>query len=261
MKTNDILKPIASLVLYSNKDLNRLSNYSYSSSISAEDVYIEYLAINNGIPDAAIPLSGEVSKKIGRVLNSKADLKVGGFVPSNVIYSSFNGLHPVLAWYTKPAEKRILHKNVSKALLIKTPWLVWIYNKNLHVYACEKKPNAKTEMFHAPFCNISEDGEVCLGAASNIITDDVTNFKSIIESAEMAFYGSTFTHESFEGTKTNLISLYKKLNVSKEPFPVDVLKEYSLSLSELIQKYHEQDKKYKINEDDEINEDNEDEED
>ena len=235
MKNSDILIPNSMLVVYINANLENRS--SYSSSMSPEDVYIEYAPITDGKPGAFIPLSDDVSGKMGILLATHAKMEIGGFLPGNVIYNAFDGVKPIVCWYNKPKRRRLLYNEALglDSLTISLPWLVWVY-KDLHlsVYAAAEKPHPDIELLHAPFCNVSADGRICLGTGTSIISKGDSTYTSIINRSELAFFGTRFTDIQFESTKKNLVSLHKQLSKTKAEFPIDQLISTKKTLKKIL---------------------------
>lgn len=224
MKLTDVYNPKVMLVVYSN-----YTGKSHRSG-SDNDVYIESAPIIKGKPAAMVPLSSRVAAELSLMLSSAASKSVGGFVPSNLIYTSFNGYTASLIWYTKPQKRKLLYDEHFKmgSVTITTPTLVWYYSNNeLYLFAVkDDEPGQQTELYNAPFCNISTAGLVCLGSGTKVVKNRYNKFTELMESVEAAFWGTYFTSENHDRIleKGNLMSLHKELSKSKAPFPEEVLK-------------------------------------
>jgi PRTRC genetic system protein B len=223
------------MVLYSNIDLNE--RVSGNKHIDDESVYFEYAPIVEGQPGPLTPLSDEVSGVLARALGVNAVSKVGGFLIPNVLFSAFNGIKPVVAWYTEPQKRRLLTSTSisAKPLNVHTPWLLWIYKDyTVYIFATKEKPTRYSKLHHAPFHNIYNDGRVCMGSGSKLVSGDMHSFEEIISKAELAFFGTIFNHQHNDGIKGNLVTLLKKLDGKNLPFPNKVLKPANKKLSELL---------------------------
>jgi PRTRC genetic system protein B len=235
MKADDPLIPVMMLVFYSNVLPEDFKNHSHK--LNNETVYFEYAPIIDGTPTAFAPLSDEVSGVFARAMGAVADCKVGGFINPQILYTSFNGIKPIVAWYTEPQKRRLL---CSPSLGIQTvtinlPWLLWVYDdKEVKMYACKEKPSPDTKLFHAPFPNVYEDGRVCLGGGTKVLDKTMYSFESVMQAADLAFFGTQFNHQHNPGIKGNLISLYKKMNGTDEPFPLNVLKPIRKTLKSVL---------------------------
>jgi len=236
MKVTDILTPKVMLVLYTNPKNENRSYYTGDN-----EVYLEFAPITNGIPGAFIPLSNKMASQLGHTLISMNKFQIGGFVPDNLIYCGLSGQKPVLIWYTKPQFKTLrynLHENSNfKSAKIKLPYLVWYYfNNSLYLYAAKEKPNIDTELFIAPFGNIS-NGLVCLGAGIKLTERVSFDYEELMNLVETAFFVTNFTHQSEKNViKGNLINLHKSLHTSKKDFPIDVLISTHKNIQSIIYK-------------------------
>ena len=233
MKLTELHTPKLLMVVYSTKNIQ--NGYSYASE---EKVYIETAPIYKGKAGAMRPMSKKVAATLSKLFSQSASETIGGIIPRNVLYCSFTAFKPCVAWYTKPQKKRILYgKETSMPPLnIPVPGLLWIYrNSTLHLYAVKDGIKNKTEVFKAPFNNIT-GGSVCLGAGTNVVQKDLHSFKNFIASVELAFWGTHFgNHNDNQLLSGNLMSLQKKMHEEKATtFPLDLLAPMNKTVGELL---------------------------
>ena len=104
-----------------------------------------------------------------------------------------------LVWY-RPATKRQLWFNDSnlgeaRSVVIPIPALVWMVNPlsdHIRIYALRdgQRPDNDTPLYQAPFYNVWDSGQVCVGNVGFPKGNDALN----PEKWEEAFFGSWFTH-------------------------------------------------------------------
>lgn len=213
--------PFKSLIIYQS------SGRSKDSFIEAYDFSPENKMIN------AHPLSLRESQKLGKILSSNLEKQSNcfeptGVLPTNVIYASSKG-EGKLVWYT-PSSKRDLLFSSSLGIAsgpYRLPALLWKATKDhLYVFALKsnKRPTDKTKTFKAPFFNIYETGQVCMGTV-DIDLGDVDDLQSFINHWENYFFNSHFSHllGELSPVKGNIVQLYQSLQQSGSIFPLNEL--------------------------------------
>ena len=118
------------------------------------------------------------------------------------------------------------------------PPLLWVANKqNLKIFALEsdERPDENTPIFHAPFFNVYENGNVCMGTVDVKIKNSTT-LEEFTESWENYFFNSYFSHlmNSHNPIKGNCVNLWKNLIETNETFPTDQLIKNNKILKELL---------------------------
>lgn len=170
---------------------------------------------------------------------------ISGLVPENLLeYKPIPGGHYRLVWYN-PSEIRTLH--FAKQLKLTTgkmwvPAILYVVNRdNLAVYALKQvgRPNSKTKLYRAPFHNVSDSGDVCLGSAKVNRPQEKT-FASMIKYWEDLFWLSEFSHlnGASNPTKSPIAKVYGKLLASKckkKWSDLDELKETKKSMKSILQ--------------------------
>lgn len=155
--------PKSALVFYQTENPNR-------------ETYVEFFDMDqNGNPINAHPLTVREAQRLSKTLNiqNKKDknfLKPKGIISPSILFtdSSENGK---VIWFTQEQERDLFFvKNLNipngKA---NVPPLLWIANKqNLKIFALEtdQRPAENAQLFHAPFFNVYENGNVCMGTDS-----------------------------------------------------------------------------------------------
>jgi PRTRC genetic system protein B len=118
------------------------------------------------------------------------------------------------------------------------PAMVWKASRDkLQVFALKgkSKPNAKTELCHAPFFNIYDDGAVCMGNV-HINIDRNTHLEDFMAQWEKYFFESYFSHliGSTVRTKENIVQLWQNQTTKASKFPDDALVACNFKLNQLI---------------------------
>ena len=224
--------PKSALVFYETKGAN-------------SDVYVEHFDMdNNGTPVNAHPLTEREAKVLAGALvtekdKDKAFLKSSGILPTNILHINPNKEKGAVLWYTK-AQRRQMYFVESLGVpsgKAQVPAMLWLGSKsNLTVFALanDRRPREKTPLYYAPFFNIYEKGNVCMGT----VNVDITNSASVEEFTrawEHYFFNSYFSH-SLCGNLTvkNIVNLWKDLIQTGNPFPKEVLKKNNKTLKNLL---------------------------
>jgi len=199
-----------------------------------QGLYIEHYDMDdNGCPVNPRPLNLREARGLAKALDvgkeaEKAFLRPKGLLPPCVLH-----LNPCekgsVVWYTKP-KARTLHFADRLGLpsgQLQLPALIWTADRNrLFLYALKGKgkPSLNTPLCYAPFMNVYENGNVCMGSVSVKIAKTAA-LEEFIAAWEGYFFDSYFSH--FIGGNSpiqgNLVSLYKELMETGSPFPADVL--------------------------------------
>lgn len=188
----------------------------------------QVLEVNNKFTlGAPCPLSDNIFKEIAGsyMKDNSYDMDFGGMVPEHIIYADNRLGRTNVIWY-RPAMERVL--NFSEKLKIpgkskvKLPALLGaISNSELYLFALmdNERPNGATKLYNAPFFNIYEKGNVCLGTAPVGIKKAKT-FQMEVERFENGFFVSEQNHGHVDKCcKTPLVQLWTRLIRSKREFP------------------------------------------
>ncbi|NOW95994.1 PRTRC system protein B [Mucilaginibacter sp. SG564] len=239
---NNQFAPVKALLIYQNQAIQK-ENYPTDSSA---EVYVESYDIGKrGQPVNAHPLSIAEMVSLSKLFQSTEELKSNylkpkGLLPANVLFLDPQAEGYVI-WFTPPMAVDLffvegLQIPSGKAHI---PAMVWKGSKNaLNVYALKSKskPNANTPLYHAPFFNIYENGNVCMGTVQ-IAIDRFTRLEDFISKWEAYFFNSYFSHTigSHNGAQIDLLSLWQQQVVTGKPFPTELLtKHRNLQLKNLI---------------------------
>ncbi len=206
-------KPMLAIVAYASNTNGMSSEY-----------YLESHTINeSGALLEGKPLLQETIQEMVDVFfdERKNMAQIKGIIPDNLLsYEPLPGGNSRMVWY-RPAEIRVVH--FSAQLKISTgkvwvPAMLYVTEKNsLDVWALKSntRPNAGTKLFKAPFFNVSDRGDVCLGSAQVAKPKDKT-YENLMKYWEDLFWLSEFTHlNDSNKTKRDLTEVWKELVASK----------------------------------------------
>lgn len=217
----------------------------YETDGVKNEVYVEHFDMDkNGSPINAHPLTENEAQMLARALvlekdKASAFLQSHRILPTNILNINPNTEKSSVLWYTKSKERQLyfgdsLEIPNGKA---QVPAMLWLASKsNLSVYALanDRRPTEKTPLYYAPFFNIYEKGNVCMGT----VTIDIKKSASIEEftsSWEHYFFNSYFSHLLCENLTTkNMVHLWKDLINTDKSFPKDVLKCNNKTLKNLL---------------------------
>ncbi|OXB07766.1 PRTRC system protein B [Flavobacterium pectinovorum] len=217
----------------------------YETKGTDSDVYVEHFDMDkNGTPINAHPLTEREAKELARALatekdNDKAFLKSSGILPTNILHINPNKDKGAVLWYTKTQLRQMYFVDSlgipsGKAHVPAMLWLASKKSLTVFALASDRRPTEKTALHYAPFFNIYEKGNVCMGT----VDIDIKNSASVEEFTrawEHYFFNSYFSHSLCENlTRKNIVNLWKDLIQTGNPFPKEVLKKNSKTLKNLL---------------------------
>ncbi|KKO89184.1 PRTRC system protein B [Sphingobacterium sp. Ag1] len=215
----------------------------YQSEKGYNDTYIEYNDIDrNGSPINAHPLTLLEAKKLAESLYTDEEkgrlLKSDGLLPSNIL--SFDAQKAKIIWFTK-AQKRQLYFSENLGIVsgrAYVPAMIWKADREaLSVFALssDRRPTTNSGIYHAPFFNIYQSGNVCLGTVDIQLREinTVTAFTNLWESY---FFNSYFTHlmSGHNPVDGNCVVLWNDLVDSDKEFPCDKLIKTNQKLKDIL---------------------------
>lgn len=234
---NETYCPVKALLIYQK---NQTEAYDHN-----QDLYVESYDIGkSGRPINAHPLTERESVALGKLLQDthsprRAFLKSKGVIPSDLLFLDTSETAFAL-WYT-PATTQ--HLYFVKDLTIPcgtahVPAMVWKATKDhLQVFALKavRKPVDTTTLYHAPFFNIDQTGNVCMGTV-NVDISRESCLEEFMTRWQTYFWGSYFSHlmSEFNPVSCNIVQLWQRLIETGEAFPVNVLKKNILTLKDLF---------------------------
>lgn len=225
--THDILEKLTAkqvLVIYS----------------SSNNHYIESHTITDKGMGAGVALSEDtLADLVSFFVDKQKDSYLKGVVPGNVLYSDWSAKRKVLIWFEKP-QKRMMY--FTKDLKIKSgeamqPGLIFeLNNGSLNVYAVASDSiKGDEQLFQAPYHNVNNHGDVCLGTAKmkrkvNEIYVDVINHYSGL------FWNSEFSHAagSVAPMNGNINTFWRNQIKTGLPFDYAVLKPIKKTIKSLL---------------------------
>ncbi|MBS7234086.1 PRTRC system protein B [Flavobacterium psychroterrae] len=224
--------PKSALVFYETKGTN-------------SDMYVEHFDMDkNGNPINAHPLTVKEATKLAKALQTdeeknKAFLKPKGILPTNILHINPSEKGTVL-WYTKAQQRQMYFVNGlsipnGKA---QVPPMLWFASKNslwVFALASDRRPSEKSALHYAPFFNVYENGNVCMGTV-NIDIQNSASVEEFTQAWESYFFNSYFSHflGDYNPIKGNFVSIWKDLVDTDKDFPKEVLKKNSKTLKNLL---------------------------
>ena len=212
-----------------------------------KETYVEYFDMDkNGNPINAHPLTEKEAKTLVKALNTKTQkeknkdfLKPKGILPTNILQINPSENGSVL-WFTKSMKKQLYfteNLEISNGRA-EVPAMLWFANKrSLKIFALanSRRPTEKTELFYAPFFNVYEDGNVCMGTV-DVNIQNSNYIEEFIEKWEDYFFNSYFSHLMNEHNPINgnCVNLWKSLINNEKQFPKEALKNANRTLKNLL---------------------------
>ncbi|MDV3950328.1 PRTRC system protein B [Elizabethkingia anophelis] len=208
------------------------------------ETYVEHFDMDrNGIPVNAHPLTVREASRLAKVLTTASKEKEPVLKPDSVVSEQilyFDTSIDKVIWYTKGMSRQILF---TEDLGIpngtaNVPPMLWVADRNnLAVFALanNRRPTKKTKLFNAPFFNVYDDGNVCMGSVDTEIKK-TASLEEFTAKWEGFFFNSYFSHlmRGYNPIKGNCVSLWESLISNDKAFPTSVLTDSGLTLKELL---------------------------
>jgi PRTRC genetic system protein B len=226
--------PTTALVFYQNDDRNK-------------DTYVEYFDMDkNGNPINAHPLTEREANTLAKALITKTQrekkqdfLKPNGILPTHVLQINPSENGSVL-WFTKSMKRQLFFTENLEIPngMAEVPAMLWSANKRgLKIYALanNRRPSENTPLFFAPFFNVYENGNVCMGTV-DVHIQNSTSLEEFIKKWEDYFFNSYFSHLMNEHNPINgnCVNLWKSLINTEKQFPKETLKKVNRTLKNLL---------------------------
>lgn len=224
----------------------------YEANGTETDAYVEHFDMDkNGNPINAHPLTVKEASVLAKALRTDEEkntafLKPKGILPTNILHINPNENGTVL-WYTKVGRRQLFF---AKSLeipngTVQVPPILWYANKNsLSVFALasNRRPTEKTPLYYAPFFNIYEGGNVCMGKVDVNIKNSAS-VEEFTQAWESYFFNSYFSHlNGCNPLNGNCVSLWKNLINTDKAFPKKALKKQTEHLKTYCDEQHRKNK-------------------
>jgi len=217
----------------------------YETAGTETNMYVEHFDMDsNGMPINAHPLTVKEADVLAKALQTdeerkKAFLKPKGILPTNILHINPSAEKGTVLWYTRSKQRQMYFVDslsISNGMA-QVPPMLWLASKSsLTVFALanDRRPTEKTLLHYAPFFNIYEKGNVCMGTVSIDIKNS-SSVEEFIQAWEHYFFNSYFSHSLCENLmKKNIVSLWKDLIGTDKPFPKEALKKNNKTLKNLL---------------------------
>ena len=220
----------------------------YQTNERNKDTYVEYFDMDkNGNPINAHPLSENEANILAKSLTTKTQkeknqdfLKPNGILLTNILQINPNAENGSAIWYTK-SMKRQLYFTENLEIpngTAEIPAMLWLATKrSLKIFALpnNSRPTEKTPLFYAPFFNVYENGNVCMGTV-DVYIQNSASLEEFTKKWEEYFFKSYFSHLMNEHNPINgnCVNLWKSLINNEKQFPKEALKNANRTLKNLL---------------------------
>lgn len=228
-KIEEIYQPFKALVFF-------------QSQTDSDQMYVEaYDMDKKGNPINAHPLSVQetisLATDLSKVQEVRSDyMDCGGLIPEKVL--ALNQLNGSVIWYTPTQQVNLLFSpglNIPNGKTF-VPAMVWKADREeLKVFALvsDKKPQAETPLYNAPFFNIYPDARVCMGTVATDKTP-ANDLNEFMLEWEHLFWNSYFSHLNDRyKVKGNIVQLWQNQIANGTAFPKEVLIKYGKNLKDI----------------------------
>ncbi|UZJ63975.1 PRTRC system protein B [Sphingobacterium sp. KU25419] len=209
-----------------------------------EVFYVEHFDMdNNGMPINAHPLTTREANRLAKALTTAREkdepfLNVAGILPPNILHVDPKKGEAI--WYTKAMQRELFFTELLGLAngRANVPPMLWkATRQHLYIFALRsnRRPKTNTKLYHAPFLNVYENGNVCMGNVE-IAIKKANSINVFTASWEQDFFNSYFSHlmQSYNPIKGNCLSLWDSLVNTDLPFPMEVLKRSATTLNQLL---------------------------
>jgi PRTRC genetic system protein B len=211
-----------------------------------KDTYVEHFDMDsNGNPVNAHPLTVREANQLAQSLSTeqeknKAFLKSQSILSTHILRVNPSKSGSVL-WYTQAQQRQLFFAETLgiPSGTAAVPAMLWFASKqSLFVFALgsNRRPTEKTKLYHAPFFNIYDNGNVCMGTV-NVQIKNTASLEAFTASWDGYFWGSYFSHlmSGHNPINGNCVTLWKDLIQTGRHFPEDALKATNKTLKNLLQ--------------------------
>ena len=216
----------------------------YSTKGSKSDTYVEYFDMDkNGMPINAHPLTVKEANVLVKALKIAKEEKEPCLKSNGILGNHILHLDPQkgkVIWFTKGMQRKLYFDEKlgipnGKAT---TPPMLWIASRrSLFVFALASnhRPTQVTKLYNAPFFNVYENGNVCMGNV-DVRIKKTASVEEFTTAWEDYFFNSYFSHlmENHNPVKGNCVSLWESLIGTSTPFLKEVLTRKKLTLKDLL---------------------------
>lgn len=211
----------------------------------ADEYYIESYDVgaDGGLVNVH-PLSVAESQSLADSLGESSEFRAAyqrsrELYPENVLHID-RGSEGNVLWHT-PAQKVGLFFRADLGIAegeMYVPPLLWQAGQHalsLWALKADTRPNMDTPLYRAPFFNIYESGQVCLGSVKRDIPPKAS-LSEFMQLWERYFFDSSFSHSLFAGGAKGIkmVKLWKAQQGSGKPFPLKYLAKSKLTLKSIL---------------------------
>lgn len=219
--------------------LTELHTNELKGVLAIYDNYVSYHKYNKELSNGE-PLTEQTCKELFNFLfeeNFANSYSFDNIIPNNIL--KFHQNKKCIVWYTKPTKKylQFISNLPIEDAIYPLPYLIWkLEEDNLNVFATIKTPSqTNTTLFHAPFLNVNEQGEICMGNSK--FTTKSNNYQEIIKQAEKGFFTSLFSHTNHDNIlakKQNVVNMYQEQQGNpNKPFDTELLNPINKTLKDI----------------------------
>ncbi|MCW4451176.1 prokaryotic E2 ligase family D protein [Kaistella sp. BT6-1-3] len=219
----------------------------YQSKEQIEDNYVEHFDMDkNGNPINAHPLTEREAKVLAKSLavNTKKEKRREFLNPKGILATNILHINPSenasVIWFTKSGKRNLFFSGNLEIPngIGEVPALLWFATeRNLTVFALanNRRPTENTLLFYAPFFNVYENGNVCMGTVDVDIKKSAS-LEEFTQKWEDYFFNSYFSHlmNGHNPINGNCLNLWKELIGTGNKFPNKVLKKSNKTLKNLL---------------------------
>jgi PRTRC genetic system protein B len=204
--------------------------------------YLQVHEITNGSWGEGKPFSKESLAELATSIRKEQaeSLKLRGLLPDSMLFYQ-PGLSSRFMWYLEPQQ---YHITFISSVGIPTgnyqmPGLILaVSGKSMYIWAYKGtgKPKADTEIFHAPFYNVYESGNVCMGTVSESRKKFFLDEE--LDRWQRRFFGGRFTEAHGEKDRIAAKWTFKKAyQRARKAFPEAALKSFKQPLNHFVDHY------------------------
>lgn len=202
---------------------------------SPKQMYLETAAIDNkGRVLSFVPMNTRKARLLAGQLDNRVNDKaegVKGWVDDRILYLDVAGRTLTVIWKREPGRAEVKYAKELKIPdgPIDCPGIIFAHSRisdTLFVWAYKEFRGRETMLYHLPFHNVYQPGNVCMGSSrTKFLAKDT--LQTYLDRREWLFFNTPGSEIHYDkGWKSNINTLHRKLSEEQRPFPVENLIEY-----------------------------------
>lgn len=187
---------------------------------------------------SGVPLTKSAMR---RLVGTTSDYDIDSFTEEPLLDPGILRFNPLfhkrhILWYRPQMKHSIIFRKKTMTIWMPAMLFLVVFN-NFYVFALKSnaRPTMTTELFIAPIMNLSGADQLCWGSVDT--ANAIPEIDKEIAFWEDKLWNSMFPHVGHRCSKSEIMSVYNKVNKSGSKFPKKELIPLDMDLNDLLEKY------------------------